>query len=84
MGATAGSGGGRFGFPWAGGGIPQNALDKMYLRKFCLEVAYKIFLINVFQILHSNSFNKILQFVKPILVLAFVLRQIVCKLKTEL
>lgn len=52
--------GGGVGFPWAGGGtgvIPHNVLDKIYLRKVCLEVAYNIFLTNVFQILHSDWLN---------------------------
>lgn len=58
MGATAGSG--VFGFPWVGGGtgaIPQNVLNKIYLRKVSLEVAYKILLTNVFRILHSDWLN---------------------------
>lgn len=53
-------GGGGFGFLWACGGtgtIRQNVLDKIYLRKVCLDVAYKIFLTNVFQILHSDWLN---------------------------
>lgn len=46
MGATAGSGG--FGFPWAGGGtgvIPQNVLDKIYLRKSVWKLLIIYFLL---------------------------------------